>query len=100
MDYSSLLGGRQQVDRSLCASSRRRDRYRVECSEQSNTDFTGKAEILHVVRYTGNNLLRKHGFLRVSADQRHFEYADATAFFWLGDTWWKGLCKRLSWEGF
>jgi len=61
--------------------------------------FTGKEEILHVVKYTGNNPLRKHGILRVSADQRHFEYADGTAFFWLGDTWWKGLCKRLSWEG-
>ena len=33
-------------------------------------------------------------------NQRHFEHADGTPFFWLGDTWWKGLCKRLTWEGF
>jgi hypothetical protein len=47
-----------------------------------------------------NNPLLKHGFLRVSANKRFFEHADGTAFFWLGDTWWKGLAKRLTWEGF
>ena len=32
---------------------------------------------------------------------RHFQHADGTPFFWLGDTWWMGLCKRLSWpDGF
>ena len=35
------------------------------------------------------------------ADERHFQHADGTPFFWLGDTWWMGLCKRLSWpDGF
>jgi hypothetical protein len=73
---------------------------RVECSDQSNTDLAGKQETLRVVEYQGDNPLLKHGFLRVSADHRHLEHADGAAFFWLGDTWWKGLCKRLSWEGF
>jgi hypothetical protein len=27
---------------------------------------------------------------------RHFEYADGTPFFWLGDTWWMAL-SRMKW---
>ena len=42
-------------------------------------------------------LLRKHGPIRVAADQRHFEHEDGTPFFWLGDTWWMGLCSRMRW---
>ena len=38
-----------------------------------------------------------HGPLRVSADHRHFTHQDGTPFFWLGDTWWMGLCERLEW---
>ena len=47
--------------------------------------------------YTGDNPLFKHGPVRVAADKRHFEYADGTPFFWLGDTWWMGLSHRLHW---
>ena len=75
-------------------------RYRVECSDPANTDLAGKESTLRVGKYEGSNPLLKHGFLRVSADHRHFEHADGTPFFWLGDTWWKGLAKRLTWEGF
>ena len=32
--------------------------------------------------------------------KHYFEHADGTPFFWLGDTWWKNLCKRMTWEGF
>ncbi len=74
--------------------------YRVECTDKSNTDLNRGEQALRVAQYQGNNPLLRHGFLRVSADQRHFEHADGTPFFWLGDTWWKGLAKRLSWEGF
>ena len=38
-----------------------------------------------------------HGPIRVADDHRHFAHADGTPFFWLGDTWWMGLTKRLSW---
>ena len=74
--------------------------YRVECSDKSNAGLNGKEQTLQVAAYTGKNPLLQHGFLKVSADKRHFEHADGTPFFWLGDTWWKGLCKRLTWEGF
>jgi len=53
-----------------------------------------------VTPYQGDNLLYRHGPIRVAKDQRHFEHADGTPFFWLGDTWWKCLCKRMTWEGF
>jgi hypothetical protein len=74
--------------------------YRVQCTDPSNRDLNGAGQSLSVTAYPGDNPLLKHGFLRVSADRRHFEHADGTAFFWLGDTWWKGLCKRMTWQGF
>jgi hypothetical protein len=74
--------------------------YRVECTDKANAGLNGKEQTLSVAAYTGDNPLLKHGFLRVSADKRHFEHADGTPFLWLGDTWWKGLCGRITWEGF
>jgi len=74
--------------------------YKVTCPDASNKDLNGDAQTLEVTAYTGDNPLFRHGFLRVAKDGRHFEHADGTPFFWLGDTWWKNLCKRLTWEGF
>ena len=75
-------------------------RYHVECTDKANADLNGGERTLRVSAYQGSNNLLKHGFLRVSADKRHFEHADGTPFFWLGDTWWKGLANRLTWDGF
>lgn len=72
-------------------------RYRTVCSDPANRglhDCTGELE---VVPYAGANPLYRHGPIRVSADRRHFCHADGTPFFWLGDTWWMGLCGRLGW---
>ena len=74
--------------------------WRTECSDTANPKLHGVEGKLDVVAYAGDNPLLKHGFLRVSADKRHLEHADGTPFFWLGDTWWKCLCKRMTWEGF
>jgi len=74
--------------------------YRVECTDKANTGLNGKEQTLSVGAYSGNNPLLKHGFLRVSQDKRHFEHADGTPFFWLGDTWWKGLSGRISYKEF
>ncbi len=38
-----------------------------------------------------------YGPLRVSENHRYLEHIDGTPFFWLADTWWMGLCKRLTW---
>jgi hypothetical protein len=54
---------------------------------------------IQVEPYTGQHPLHRHGPLRISANKRYLEHADGTPFFWLGDTWWLALTKRLSWPG-
>jgi hypothetical protein len=71
--------------------------YRTICSDTSNRDLHDRTGTLTVEPYAGPNSLYRHGFLRVAQDQRHFEHADGTPFFWLGDTWWMGLCNRIHW---
>ncbi len=74
--------------------------YKVKCSDAANNELSGKVQRLIVSKYKGANPLLRHGFIRISADKRHFEHADGKPFLWLGDTWWKCLCKRMTWEGF
>ena len=74
--------------------------WRTECSDGTNPKLHAVEGKIEVVAYAGDNPLYRHGSIRVAKDRRHFEHADGTPFFWLGDTWWKGLCKRLTWEGF
>ncbi len=71
--------------------------YRTLCSDTTNTALHGQEGTLEVTPYTGTNPLLRHGPLRVAADHRHLEHHDGTLFFWLGDTWWMGLCQRLKW---
>ena len=47
--------------------------------------------------YIGENPLYRHGPFRVSQDKKYFQHIDGTPFFWLGDTWWMSLTKRLAW---
>ena len=72
-------------------------RLRSVCTDTSNRDLHDQKMTLRVDRYAGNNLHYQHGALQIAADKRHFQHADGTPFFWLGDTWWMGLCKRMSW---
>ena len=71
-------------------------RYRTICSDKTS-DLHNHLGVLNATPYEGDNPLLRHGPLRVAQDRRHFEHVDGTPFFWLGDTWWMGLCKRLSW---
>jgi hypothetical protein len=65
------------------------------------TEFAGENEgELQATLYTGHNPLLKHGALRVSSNGRYFEFQDGTPFFWLADTWWKGLYKRITLDDF
>lgn len=75
-------------------------RYRTRCNAADDEGLHGVEGQIEIKPYTGDNPLLKHGFLRVAEDRRHFAHDDGTPFFWLGDTWWKNLCKRLTWEGF
>lgn len=74
--------------------------FQVTCSDPANAALNEACGVLRVAAYTGDNPLLRHGFVRVAADARHFEHADGTPFLWLGDTWWKNLCKRMTWDGF
>jgi len=74
--------------------------YRVECTDKANTGLNGKENTLSVEAYTGDNPLMKHGFVKANPGKHYFEHADGTPFLWLADTWWKCLCKRMTWEGF
>ena len=71
--------------------------YWTRCSDAHNTDLHGQEGTLEVIPYEGDNPLYQHGPLQVASNRRYLQHLDATPFFWLGDTWWMGLCKRLKW---
>ncbi len=52
--------------------------------------------------YSGDNPLYQHGALKVSDNNRYFEYADETPYFFLADTVWNGalLSDLAGWDTF
>ncbi len=74
-----------------------RHRWRTTFSDPREAGLHGVEGTLEIVPYAGDNPLYRHGPIRVASDQRHFAHADGTPFFWLGDTWWMGLTRRLEW---
>lgn len=75
--------------------------YRTECSSSDDNGLHGRTGRVTITPYRGKNPLLRHGPIRVTNNKRHFEHADGTPFFWLGDTWWMGLSHRLKWpQGF
>lgn len=59
------------------------------CSDAANAGLHAQRGEFQCVPYAGANPVYRHGFLRVSANRRHFSHADGTPFFWLGDTHWQ-----------
>jgi hypothetical protein len=74
-------------------------RFRTVCSETGDAGLHGREGGVEIFPYRGDNPLYLHGPVRVAANQRYLEHADGTPFFWLADTWWMGLTKRLTWPG-
>ncbi len=72
-----------------------RHRFRTVSSDTRNTGLHGVTGEIELRPYGGTNPLYRHGPLRVASTRRFFEHQDGTPFFWLGDTWWMGLCHRL-----
>ena len=91
-------GGRVWKAR-YASSERGTHRYRTEARPAGDAGLHGITGSIEIAAYRGANPLYRHGPLRVAADRRHLEQADGTPFFWLGDTWWMGLCHRLEWPG-
>lgn len=76
-------------------------KYRTAANDTGNSDLNGRTGVLEIPAYRGANPLLRHGPVRVASNRLHFEHADGTPFFWLGDTWWMGLTKRMPWpDGF
>ncbi len=63
--------------------------YIITCTDAGNSDLNNVQGTVKATENTGNSVFDKHGFVQISADNRHFEYADGTPFFWLGDTNWQ-----------
>ena len=72
-------------------------RYRSESSRASDKGLHGITGDVTIKPYASQNPLYVHGPLRVATNKRYLEHHDGTPFFWLGDTWWMGLCHRLKW---
>jgi transposase len=73
--------------------------FHSECSEARDKGLHGVTGKVEIKPYTGQNPLYAHGPLHVAPNRRYLEHTDHTPFFWLGDTWWMGLCHRLHWPG-
>ncbi len=65
------------------------------CSNPNDKRLHGQQSQISVNEYKGQNPFFQHGRIQIAEDKRHFEHKDGTPFFWLGDTWWMGLCSRL-----
>ena len=74
-----------------------RHTYRSVCNRPEDTGLHGRTGELELAPYAGGLDLYTHGHLRVAESGRTLEHEDGTPFFWLGDTWWFGLSKRLDW---
>ena len=73
--------------------------YTTTATDASNHGLHNRTGEVHVVPYTGTNVLYRHGFLQVSADQRFLAHADGTPFLWVADTLW-GATVWLTEAGF
>lgn len=67
------------------------------CSDRADAGLHGAAGEVEIRPYEGANPLYAHGPIVPARSHRHLQHADGTPFFWLGDTWWMGLCNRISW---
>lgn len=74
-----------------------RHTYRTASGEPSLDSLSGS---LDITIYDGDNPLYRHGPVRRQGGDMYLSHYDGTPFFWLGDTWWMGLTKRLDMDGF
>ena len=93
----AFWGGEQVWKVRYAPKTEGRYNYRTVCSDRANSDLHNRTGVFEAVPYSGSSSLIQHGAIRVATNHRHFEHEDGTPFFWLGDTWWMGLCQRLRW---
>ncbi len=71
--------------------------FHTECSDKTDKGLNGISGKVTIKPFTGSNALYMHGPLQLTPNRRFLQHTDGTPFFWLGDTWWMGLCSRLHW---
>ncbi len=52
------------------------------CSDSDNIGLHNISGLVDISKYTGNNLIMKHGPIKVGKNKQYFEYLDSTPFFW------------------
>ena len=94
-----FLGGRSGVAHALRRRCRGPLYVRNRLQRHVQCGFTRPARnVLEVAPYDGANpLLRRGHAARRIRTAATWSTADGTPFFWLADTWWMGLTKRLRW---
>ena len=63
--------------------------YTVTCSDAENPDLHNIKGSIIAIESTGNSMIDRHGFVKISENGRYFIYDDGTPFYWLGDTNWQ-----------
>ena len=63
-------------------------KYLTYCSNIKDKGLHGKHGLIRSTQYKGENLLIKHGFLKMSDGKRNITHADGTPFLIIGDTPW------------
>ena len=70
-------------------------RFVTKCSDSLNQRLHQQRGEISIAPYEGDNPVYAHGALRVNASGDYLEHHDGTPFFWLADSWWHGMTKRL-----
>jgi len=68
-------------------------------SQSPDKAMDGITGTVDVTPYSGENLLYAHGPIRREKENMYLAYDDGMPFFWLADTCWMGLTKRLPLPG-
>lgn len=62
--------------------------YSVTCTDTENKSLFSNG-IVNATASKGETELTKHGFVKISENNRYFTYDDGTPFLWMGDTNWQ-----------
>lgn len=74
--------------------------FTTECTDKVNKELNGQKGEIRVIPYSGDNPLYKHGAVGIDKNTTKFAQTDGTPFFWLADSWWFGMSKRISYNDF
>jgi len=74
--------------------------YTTVCSDNSNSGLHLKKGVFEVISCKNKNPLYRYGPLKISENKKYLEHSNGKPFFWLGDTWWMALSKRIKFTEF